>query len=188
MALIIAGLDLPPEATSRLANDAGERKGFARDIRRMLAASEEAKSLDYAARPELKLQMELARSFAVAQIYFRRKQQAGVTSNEQVVPQAEIDALLKEPAQQQEFADFVEDYRKNGPGRGAAISDEQRQQLAQHYGRIMLAMRKGTAEGIARERGTQLAVMLQQPRLLAGVYARETQARLQATDAETDAY
>jgi parvulin-like peptidyl-prolyl isomerase len=188
MALIIAGLDLPPEATSRLTNDAGERKDFARDIRRMLAASEEARSLGYAARPELKLQMELARSFAVAQIYFRRKQQAGVTSNEQVVPQAEIDALLKEPAQQQEFADFVEDYRKNGPGRGAAISDEQRQQLAQHYGRIMLAMRKGTAEGIARERGTQLAVMLQQARLLAGAYARETLPRLKATDAETDAY
>ena len=149
MALIVEGLDLPPEAVSKLANDAEERKNFAHDIRQMLAASEEARGLGYAARPELKLQLELARSFAVAQIYFRRKQKAGATSEEQIVPRAEIDALLQEPAQQQEFADFVEDYRKNGPNRGAPITDEQRQQLAQHYGRVMVAMRKGTAVGAA---------------------------------------
>jgi parvulin-like peptidyl-prolyl isomerase len=188
VSLVVEGLDLPPEAVSKLAGDAGERKRFAHDLRQMLAASEEARSLGYAARPELKLQLELARSFAVAQIYFKRKRQAGAASNEQILPQGEIDALLKEPAEQQEFADFLEDYRKNGPNRGAPITDEQRQQLAQHYGRVMLAMRKGTAEGIARERGTQLAVMLQQARLLAGAYAKEAQPRIKATDAETDAF
>jgi len=188
MALVVAGLELPPEALSKLASDPQERRSFARDIRHMLAASEEARSLGYAARPELKLQLELTRSFAVAQIYFRRRQQAGATSDEQIVPQAEVDALLKEPAEQQRFAAFVEDYRRNGPGRGAPITDEQRQKLAQHYGRVMLAERKGNAEGVARERGTQLAVMLQQARLLAAAYSKEMQPRLQASDAETDAY
>jgi parvulin-like peptidyl-prolyl isomerase len=188
MTLIVEGLELPPEAASSLASDAKERKNFARDIRQMLAASEEAKSLGYAARPELKLQLELARSFVIAQAYFKRKQQAGATSNEQIVPQAEIDALLKEPAQQQEFADFVEDYRKNGPNKGVPITDEQRAQLAQHYGRVMVGARKGTAEGIAGERKTQLAVMLQQARLLAGAYSTEIQPRLKATDAEVDAF
>jgi parvulin-like peptidyl-prolyl isomerase len=188
MALVVAGLELPPEALSKLASDPQERRSFARDIRHMLAASEEARSLGYAARPELKLQLELTRSFAVAQIYFRRKQQAGATSEEQIVPQAEVDALLKEPAEQQRFAAFVEDYRKNGPGRGAPIADEQRQKLAQHYGRVMLAERKGTAEGVARERATQLAVMLQQARLLAAAYSKEMQPQLKPTDAETDAY
>jgi hypothetical protein len=132
--------------------------------------------------------LELARSFVIAQAYFKRKQQAGATSNEQVVPQAEIDALLKEPVQQQEFADFVEDYRKNGPNKGAPITDEQRQQLAQHYGRVMVAARKGTAEGIPGERKTQLAVVLQQARLLAGAYSKEIQPRLKASDAEVDAF
>ena len=188
MALIVEGLDLPPEAVSKLAGDAEERKEFARDIRQMLAAGEEAKSLGYAARPELKLQMELARSFVIAQAYFKRRQRAGATADEQIVPQAEVDALLKEPAQQREFADFVEDYRKNGPNRGAPITDEQRQQLARHYGRVMLAMRKGTAEGIARERKTQLVVMLQQARLLAGAYAKDIQDRVKAADAEVDAF
>lgn len=188
MALVVAGLELPPEALSKLASDPQERRSFARDIRHMLAASEEARSLGYAARPELKLQLELTRSFAVAQIYFRRRQQAGATSEEQIVPQAEVDALLKEPAEQQRFAAFVEDYRRNGPGRGAPITDEQRQKLAQHYGRVMLAERKGNAEGVARERATQLAVMLQQARLLAAAYSKEMQPRLKASDAEVDAY
>jgi parvulin-like peptidyl-prolyl isomerase len=188
MALVVAGLDLPPEALSKLAGDAQERRNFARDIRHMLAAAEEARSLGYAARPELKLQLELTRSFAVAQIYFRRRRQAGAASEEQIVPQAEVEALLKEPAQQQEFAAFLEDYRKNGPNQGAPITDEQRQKLAGHYGRVMLAERKGTAEGLARERGTQLAVMLQQARLLAAAYSKEMLPRLKPTDAELDAY
>jgi hypothetical protein len=52
----------------------------------------------------------------------------------------------------------------------------------------MLAMRKGTAEGIARERKTQLVVMLQQARLLAGAYSKDIQDRVKAADAEVDAF
>jgi parvulin-like peptidyl-prolyl isomerase len=188
MSLVVAGLELPPESLAKLANDPQERRNFARDIRHMLAAAEEARSLGYAARPDLKLQLELTRSFVVAQTYVKRKQQAGATSEEQVVPKAEVEALLKEPAQQQEFAAFLEDYRKNGPNQGAPINDEQRQKLAEHYGRVMLAERKGAAEGVERERATQLAVMLQQARLLASAYAKEMQPRLKPTEAETDAY
>lgn len=188
MALVVAGLELPPESLAKLAGDAQERRNFARDIRHMLAAAEEARSLGYAARPDLKLQLELTRSFVIAQTYFKRRQQAGATDEEQIVPRAEVEALLKEPAQQQEFAAFLEDYRKNGPNQGAPVTDEQRHKLAEHYGRVMLAERKGAAEGVASERATQLAVMLQQSRLLASAYAKEMQPRLKPTEAETDAY
>ena len=188
MALVVRSLELPPEAVAALEKDAAERKRFAGDIRQMVAAAEEAKALGYAARPDLKLQLELSRSFVIAQAYFKQRQQAGATSPDEVVSQAEIDALLAEPAQQQQFAAFAEDYRKNGPGRGAPVSDEQRKQLAQHYGRVMVAMRKGTAAGLAAQRATQLAVMLQQSRLLAGAYSKEVQAKFKVTEAELDAY
>lgn len=188
MALVVGSLELPPEAVSRLEADAAERKRFAHDLRQMLAAAEEAKALGYAARPELKLQVELARAFVIAQLYFKQRQQAGATTPEQVVSQAEIDALLAEPAQQQQFAAFAEDYRKNGPGRGTAISEEQRKELSQHYGRVMVSMRKGTAAGLAAERKTQLAVMLQQARVLAGVYSKELGAKIKVSEAELDAY
>ncbi len=60
--------------------------------------------------------------------------------------------------------------------------------LRQHYGRVMIAMRKGVAAGLERERRVQLAVMLEQARLLAGAYAQEMKARFQPTEAELDAY
>ncbi len=188
MLLIVSSLDLPPQIISKLATDAAERKQFAQEIRQMVAAAEEAKALGYAARPELKLQIELARSYVIAQAYIKQRQQAGVTDPAQVVSQAEIDALLAEPAQQQQLAAFLEDYRKNGPGRGAALSEEQRKQIAQHYGGVIAAMRKGTTAGLAAQRSTQLAVMLQQDKLLAGAYSRDMAARHKATEAELDAY
>ncbi len=188
MALVVSGLELPPEAVSKLGTDAAERKRFAQDLRQMLAGAEEAKALGYAARPELKLQVDLARAFVIAQTYFKQRQQAGATSPEQVVSQAEIDAFLAEPAQQQQFAAFIEDYRKNGPGRGAAVTDEQRKELSQHYARVMVGMRKGTAAGVAADRKTQLAVMLQQARVLAGAYSKELGTKIKVSEAELDAY
>lgn len=188
MTLIVDGLDLPPDALSKLSNDATERKSFARDIREMFSAAEEAKAEGYAARPELKLEIELARSFAIAQAYFKQRQQAGATSPEQVVSQAEIDAYLKEPGVEPQFEAFLADYVKNGPTHGAPVGDEQKKALANHYGRVMVAMKKGIAAGLLRDRATQLSVMLQQARLLANAYAKDAAPRFKPSDAETDAY
>jgi parvulin-like peptidyl-prolyl isomerase len=188
MTLVVEGLALPPEARAQLATDADERKAFAIDIRQMLATAEEAKAAGYLARPELKLQIDLARAFVIAQAFFKQRADAGVTNPEQVVTQAEIDAFFNEPATAPQFEAFVQDYAKNGPGRGAPVSEEQRKQLRGHYGRVMVAMRKGIAAGLERERKTQLVVMLQQARLLAGEYSKELAPRFKATDAEVAAY
>ncbi len=188
MALVIEGLNLPQRERARLTESADERKGFAKDIRRMLAAAEEAKAAGYHARPELKLQTELARSFVIAQAYFKQRQTAGATAVEQVVTDAEIDAYFKEPATPAQFEAFLQDYSNNSQLRGAPVPEATRQGLRQHYGRVMLAARKGAAAGLERERMTQLTVMLQQAKLLATAYERETKARFQPTAAETDAY
>jgi parvulin-like peptidyl-prolyl isomerase len=188
MALVVEGLGLPPEARAQLASSADERKAFAHDIRQMLATAEEAKAAGYLARPDLKLQTELARAFVIAQAYFKQRGDAGVTNPEQVVTQAEIDAFFAEPATPAQFETFVQDYAKNGPARGAPVSEEQRKQLRGHYGRVMVGMRKGVAAGLERERRTQLVVMLQQARLLAGEYSKELAPRFKPTEAEVDAY
>lgn len=188
MALIIEGLGFPPEARARLAGNAEERKSFASDIRRMLAAAEEAKAAGYLARPELKLQTELARSFVIAQAYFKQQQTAGASAPEQVVTDAEIDAHFKEATTPAQFEAFLQDYSKNSQLRGAPVPEATRQGLRQHYGRVMVAARKGVAAGLERERMTQLTVMLQQAKLLATAYEREMKPRFQPTAAETDAY
>ena len=122
MALIVEGIRLEPRARARLAESAEERRAFAKDIRRMLAAAEEAKAAGYLARPEVKLRTELARSFAIAQQYFKQREAAGATTPEQVVTDAEIDAFFKEPATPAQFEEFVQDYAKNSRQRSAPAS------------------------------------------------------------------
>jgi parvulin-like peptidyl-prolyl isomerase len=188
MSLLVVGLDLPADARALLASSADERKNFAREMRQMLGVAEEARAAGYAERPELKLQLSLQRAFTIAQAYFKKRAREGATAPEQVVAQSEIDALLKAPGQEAQLALFLEDYSKNGPNRGTPITDAQRPKLRQYWARVMVAMRKGVAAGLDRQRTTQLAVMLQQARLLAGAYSKELKPRLAPTEAEVDAY
>jgi parvulin-like peptidyl-prolyl isomerase len=188
MSQLIVGLDLPADVRAQLAENPEERKNFVREIRQMLAAAEEARAAGYAMHPDVKLQMSLQRAFIIAQSYFKKREREGVSSPEQVVTQAEIEAILKEPGQEAQVALFLDDYRKNGPNRGEPITDEQQQQLRKHWARVMVAMRKGVAAGLERPRSTQLSIMLQQERLLAGAYAKELKQRLAPTEAEIDTY
>ncbi len=188
MALIVDGFGFPPEVRARLAADAEERKIFAKDLRQMIATAEEGKSKGVAARPETKLQLELSRAFIIAQEYFKRRETTGAATPEQVVSPEEIEALFKSPASDADFNAFVEDYRKNGPNKGAPVTDAQRMELRRHWGRVMVGRNKGIAQGIDRERKTQLMVLLQQSRLIAGAFAKELRPRFKATEPEIAAY
>lgn len=188
MSLIIDSLGISSEARARLSANPEERKDIARDIRRMLTAAEEAKAAGYLARPELKLQTELARAFAIAQAYFKQRQDAGVTP-EQAVTAAEIDAFFKEPATGPQFEAFLQDYAKKSGQFGAPVPEKTRNELRQNYGKVMIGMRKGIlTANLDRDRKTQLTVMLQQAKLLAGAYAQDLKARFQPTAVEIDAY
>jgi parvulin-like peptidyl-prolyl isomerase len=188
MGLIIEGLGFPPEVRAQLSASVEERKAFARDLRQMIALGEEAKAAGYAARPELKLQLELSRAFVIAQTYFKSRETAGAASPDEVVPPAEVEAFFKEPATAPRYAAFLADYQKNGPTKGAPLNEEQKADVRRHYGRVMVAQRKAIAAGLDRQRQTQLVVLLQQARLLAGAYSNDAAARLKATEAEVDAY
>jgi parvulin-like peptidyl-prolyl isomerase len=188
MTLIVEGLALPPEIRSELSSSPEERKAFARDIKQMIGLAEEARATGYAARPELKLQLDLSRAFVVAQAYFKQREQGGAASPDEVVTPAEVEAFFKEPATAAQFAAFLEDYRKNGPTKGAALTEEQIAGARRHYGQVMVARRKAVAAGVEKDRKTQLVVLLQQARLLAAAYSKDAASRLKATEAEVDAY
>ena len=188
MALVVDGFGFPPEVRAQLSANADERKAFARDLRQMLAAAEEARAAGYAVRPPLKLQLELSRSFIIAQAYTKSRGQGGAAAAGEAVTPAEIDAFLKEPTTAAEFALFLEDYNQNRPDKGAPISEQLRADLSRNYGRVMVGKRKGIAAGLDRQRQTQLLIMLQQARLLAGAYSREKAESFKAPEAEVDAY
>lgn len=188
MALVIDGLGFPAEVRAQLSANADERKEFARDLRQMLALAEEAKAAGYAARQPLKLQLELSRAFVISAAYTKSRGQGGAVPAGDGVTPAEIDAYFKRPATASEFAAFLKDYNQNRPNQSAAISEPQRAELRQTYGRVMVGKSKGIAAGLDRRRQTQLLIMLQQARLLAGEYSKAKAGSFKASETEVDAY
>ena len=189
VAYMLDSLGLPPDAKSRVAADADERKAFLADLREMFAVAEAARGAGVALQPDVKLQLSLARAFVIARAYTQQRQGAGAATPDQVVTPAERAAFLKEPGQEQNFAEFLQDYRKhNSAGPDAPLSTAQLDQLRQNWADLMLASRKGTAAGLERARPTEVAIMYQQARLLAGAYFQQLRPRITATDAEVDAY
>jgi parvulin-like peptidyl-prolyl isomerase len=190
MALITA--DLPPQLRAQLAASEEVRKKFAEEaIREPLAIAEEARAAGIADRPDVKRQLDLMRSLIIAQLYLL-KQQTGAQnppSPSALIPQTEVDAFLKEPGQDAKFEQFVKDAQGLGLLPPAALEDTERQRLQQQWAQVSVAERKGGEAGIEKERKTQLLIMLQQARLLTGLYAKEKLVdRLKVSDAEVNAY
>ena len=189
VSLLLAGLGLPPTQLAQLTANESERKNFTRDLREMFAVAEEARAAGYAARPELKIQLELARAFILARAYTSKRQGEGATQPEQVVAKTEIAALLGEPGQGAKFEEFLQDYLRSSPQRAGALTPERRGELEQQWANVMVAARKATAAGLERVRANELAVAYQHARLLAAPYYRDTYAqREKATEQEVDAY
>ena len=157
----------------------------------MFAVADEARAAGLAARPDVKLQLELSRAFVISRRYSKQRQAAGATSPDQVVPKEEVATFLKEPGQEQKFEEFFQDYVKSRPQaeQANAITNEQRENLRQQWATILLGARKGIAAGVDKERTTVVMLMYQHARLLAGEYFKQTlDARTKATDAEIEAY
>ncbi|MCA1616321.1 MAG: peptidylprolyl isomerase [Acidobacteria bacterium] len=156
----------------------------------MFALAEEAKAAGFASRPETKTQLDLSRSYVIARAYTRKRQAEGATQ-EQTVSKEEIAALLREPGQTAKFEEFVQDYLRNaGAARAnAPLTPQERGELQQNWGNVMVAARKGTAAALDRERATVLLIAYQHARLLADAYFRDVlAARVKPTDAEVNAY
>jgi peptidyl-prolyl cis-trans isomerase C len=187
MTLIVEGLGFPSEQRAQLATSEQERKSLAKDIREMFSVAEEAKTAGYAERPELSLQLELARSFVIAQAYFKLRESTA-KGPEQLFTPDEIEMFFKEPGVATQFEAFLQDYQKNGPSQGSPLNEVQRSALRNNYGRVMIGKQKGIAAGLDRLRKTQLAVMMQQARVLAGAYSRDSESLYKPTEAEIDAY
>ena len=190
MTLLINELGLPPQARATLAGSAEERKSFAKDYREMLVVAEAARAAGHASRPEMRLQMELARAYVISRAYTRKREAEGATPD-QIVSDAEASALLAEPGQAAKVEEFLQDYMRNRPEaqRATPLTAEERTRLQQQWARVMVGVRKGAAAGVDRERGTELMITYQHARLLASDYFRNVLAtRVKATEQEVDAY
>ena len=179
--------DQAPQARARLASDDAARRDFAKNVRELLSVAEEAKAKNIGYRPEVKRQLELVRAIVIAQTFAESK--AGAPGTPQVTD-AEIDAFFKEPGQEERFQQFVKDAQASNPMMASqAIPEEQLKQIKHQLGQVLIGERKGVAAGVDKKRNVELQIMLEQARLLASTYAKETLIpNTKATEAEIAAY
>jgi parvulin-like peptidyl-prolyl isomerase len=179
--------DQAPQARARLASDDTARRDFAKNVRELISVAEEARAKGIAYRPEIKRQMELVRSIVIAQSY-SQSQQGGQAAAQ--VTDAEVDAFFKEPGQEERFQQFVKDAQASNPMMAnQQIPEEQIKIIKRQLAQVLLGERKGIAAGVDKKRSVELQIMLEQARLLASTYAKETLIpSTKATDAEINAY
>lgn len=179
--------DQAPQFRARLASDAAARKDFADDLKRMLAVAEEARAKGIARKADVQRQLSLVRSVIIAENYFKAQ---GVGASGPPVTDQEIEAFFREPANQANFDQFLNDAKgKNPQLAGGQISDQQMNLIKHQLGEVLIGERKGIAAGMDKQRQVELQILLEQSRMLAQTYAQEQLAeKMKATDAEIDAY
>ena len=191
MALVTS--ELAPQFRSQLAQSEEARKDLAKNLRETLALAEEAKLARIHEEPETKRQLELMRTFIIAQIYqSKQRQQANANALQpptDVTP-ADIDAFMKEPGQEENFTQFIKDVQALSPAaQQQEIEGAERERAKQEWAAASLMARRGIQAGVDKERRTELLIMFQQGQLLAKKYTEQKIApRIKATEEEINAY
>lgn len=183
--------DQDPRMQMQLASSEEARKDFAKNIREVLALAEEARAAGIAERPEIKRQIALMRSLIIANAYLKQKQKESPgTSPLTSIPQAEVDAYLKEPGTDQKFQEFLTDAQGLGliPA-GQQIPEPQLAQIKTQWAQVYVAERKAVQAGLDKDKSIELQVMLQEARVLVNEYGEKQLAeKTKATDEEVKAY
>ncbi len=190
LTLMVASLNLSPEVLYDFEANKPRREAFIKNLAEAFAVAEEAKATGVAAAPEVKRQLALSSALVIAREYGKRRQAAGATTYEQVIPKEDVAAFLNEPGQDANFQTFLRDYESGLPpsSRAAPMPDVQRENLKRQWASVLVGNRKGLAAGVDRERATQLMIMEQHARVLTGVYFQKLGDGLKATEQEINAY
>jgi hypothetical protein len=135
--------DQDPRLQMQLSSSEEARKEFAKNLREMLALGEEARAAGVGETPEMKRQVALMRSLIIANAYLKKKQQESPgVSPLSSIPQAEVDAFLKEPGVDQRFQQFLDDAKSLGliPN-GQELTEAQVGQVKTQWAQVFVAER-----------------------------------------------
>jgi parvulin-like peptidyl-prolyl isomerase len=181
---------MPPQQLAMLANNEEERKDIAKQFRQLLAIAADARAAGIADTPDMKRQLDLVRTFVIAQVYAKKQQEAGATSQEQIVSKDDVANFLKEPGQDVKFEEFVKDVQALGLLPAAqGLTDEQKERIkSELWSPTQVLARKAIAAGVDKERATELMIQFQQAQVLAQKHAPKILERTKATDQEIEAY
>jgi peptidyl-prolyl cis-trans isomerase C len=183
--------DQDPRLQMQLSSSEDARKEFAKNLREMLALGEEARAAGVGETPEMKRQVALMRSLIIANAFLKKKQQESPgVSPFSSIPQAEVDAFLKEPGVDQRFQQFLDDAKGLGlipPDQ--KLTDTQLTQVKTQWAQVFVAERKAVQAGLDKDRSVELQLMLQEARVLGSEYGKkQLETKIKATDEEVKAY
>ncbi|MDT7540379.1 MAG: peptidyl-prolyl cis-trans isomerase [Acidobacteriota bacterium] len=191
---IVKGMAHSPQELAMFANSEQQRKDFTKQLREIFSMAQEARATGIADKPDTKRQLDVMRTFILAQSYAQKQQEAGVTNPDQLYSKDDVDKLLKEPGQDQKFDQFVKDVQDLGllPSAGG-MTDEQRNQLKNElWGPTQVVAQKARAAGVDKERRTQLLMQVQEAQVLARKYTeankQQIEEKTKATDQEVNDY
>lgn len=179
--------DMPREQLESLGNDKAKRQEMLKQLREILSGAVEAFNTGMADSAEVKDQLALVRSLAIAQAYMSSKQTPGAPPIDPVKPE-EIDAYLKQPGVEAKFDSFMKTAKaaKLAP---EEIPAEQRTPMMRDWAKLMIAGERAGKEGFGEQRAAKLQVTMQQAQFLAQKFANEKFAdQARATDAEIAEY
>jgi hypothetical protein len=178
--------DQPAQMRARLATDEAARKDFAKDVKTLLAVAEEAEAHGVGNAPDVKRQLDFQKSSVIAQYYFE-KQGENSTGD---ITDTQVDEFFKQPANQHKFDEIIADAKSKDPQMASQeIPPEQLNMLKQRLGRIYIAEKKATDQGMDKKPEVRVQMELQRARVLAQKYFEDKlRDKTKATDKEIDDY
>jgi peptidyl-prolyl cis-trans isomerase C len=177
--------DQPAQMQMRLASDEKARQEFAKDVRRLLAVAEEARNHGVDKRDDIKRQLEFQRANVLAQMFFESQGENGPD-----IPDKDVEEFYKQPGNLQKFEQIIADAKAKEPQLAAQqIPQEQLDMLKQRLGRIYIAESKARQQGLDKKPQARVQLILQEARVIAQEYAKETlKDKMTAKEEEIDAY
>jgi parvulin-like peptidyl-prolyl isomerase len=181
-----------PQERSALASSDEQRKEFAKFVKRILAIGAEAEHAGLGNDLELKQDLDLQRTAALAQAYLKSQQKDKPEANlfTDIKPE-DVDAYYQNKTNQARFDKFVNGLKEKNPQVAAQLTDERLKDLRQRYGQTFIAADKAVAAGLDKDRATELQLQFQRARALTQKYAEKhivEEAKNLANDKAIDAY
>ncbi len=180
--------DAPPQALAQLSASEEARQQLAENLQTTLAIAEEARAEGYAARPEIRRQLEIQRAALLATAYARKQQgdnPAAPLALDNLVTQAEIDAFYQAAVNEVKLKEALEDLKTQG---APELTAEDLQTARKEYATVFILAEKAEEAGLDDDRKLQLQLMQQEARVLIRAYAEDLTKKTEATPAEIDAY
>lgn len=184
--------DAPPQALAQLTSDEDARKKLAENLRTTLAIAEEARAKGYAAKPEIRRQLEIQRAVILATAYAKKTQpniQLAPGALDKLVTEDEVANFYKLPVNEVKLKETLDDLKKEG---GPELPPEELETARKEYARIFVLAKKAEDE-MAKwseedRRKVELQLMQQEARVLIAAYGADLNKELEPKPEEIEAY